>query len=532
MKGQHTCCNKEEVKKGVWTTEEDKILFNYVTNHDQFRWSFIPELTGLKRCGKSCRLRWLNYLQPDLKHGNFSEEEIDLIYIVHEKIGNKWAKIARLLPGRTDNEIKNFWNSKLKKRHISDNEHHELSSSTQHHKSSTSVSIHPISILKSSNQPYHHQTSTTFNRNANVNSSKCVLENLHNSTIGSDCFQPKVIMKVHSSVDHNLNQGSPLDKLYTILYPSCSMSTVNLKKEGRHNGHNLDVSSLPRLASSSNTFNMCKIHRFGQLRSILSHNHNQVISPMLKTTSISTYGGPISYQSEDHKQFPFLMPNTYAIQNNGWLNPPLSHNHGYSTTQMLGTSLMNKSGETKLKYLNDPYPLMPSMFNQSSISNVSNDHDLFPSLMYKTSSIPQSERIIPSPLDDPNKIPSPRLNTSSMPLSRWMSSCLSYNHDQILSPMFINTCGGVNSCPLSNDQKCTPCQPGYHITTNSFSMHSNDQAYCSHDPSTIDINDFFNFDIFDDNSMKAQASGLHNDHYYASSEVHAKSSGIDMATSA
>ncbi|CAI9303351.1 unnamed protein product [Lactuca saligna] len=405
----------------------------------------------------------------------------------------------------------------MKKRHLSDNEHHELSSSTQHHKSSTSFLIHPISILESSNQPYHHQTSTTCNQSVYIDSSKCILENLQHSTIGSNSFQPKAVIKVHSSTDHNLNQRSPLDKLYTIPSPSFSMSTFSLKKEGSQNGRNLDVPSLPQPVSSSNTFNQCKIPTFGRLSSILSNNHNQVISPMLKTSSISTYGGPISYQSKDYKQFPFLMPNTSTKPNNGWVNPPLSHDHDYSTSQMLGTSSMNKCGETKLKYLNDRYPFMPSMFNQSSLSNVSNDHDLFPSLICKTSSIPQSEWIIPSPLDDPNKIPSPRLNTSSMPLSRWMSSSLLYDPDQLLSPMSINTCGGVDLDPLSNDHRCPPCQPVYRMTTNSFSMHSKDQDYCSCDPSTVEINDFFNFDIFDENSMKAHASGVHSDHYCASS---------------
>ncbi|XP_050946554.1 transcription factor MYB74-like [Cucumis melo] len=71
---------------------------------------------SLERCGKSCRLRWINYLRPDLKRGMFSQQVEDLIISLHEVLGNKWAQIAAQLPGRTNNEIKNFWNSCLKKK--------------------------------------------------------------------------------------------------------------------------------------------------------------------------------------------------------------------------------------------------------------------------------------------------------------------------------------------------------------------------------------------------------------------------------
>uniref|UniRef100_A0A453HIE1 Uncharacterized protein n=1 Tax=Aegilops tauschii subsp. strangulata TaxID=200361 RepID=A0A453HIE1_AEGTS len=71
---------------------------------------------GLLRCGKSCRLRWINYLRPDLKRGNFTEEEDELIIKLHELLGNKWSLIAGRLPGRTDNEIKNYWNTHIKRK--------------------------------------------------------------------------------------------------------------------------------------------------------------------------------------------------------------------------------------------------------------------------------------------------------------------------------------------------------------------------------------------------------------------------------
>ncbi|KAK6912863.1 SANT/Myb domain [Dillenia turbinata] len=114
--GRSPCCSKEGVNRGAWTASEDKILTSYIKVHGEGNWRNLPIRAGLMRCGKSCRLRWLNYLRPDIKRGNISHDEEELIVRLHKLLGNRWSLIAGRLPGRTDSEIKNYWNTTLGKK--------------------------------------------------------------------------------------------------------------------------------------------------------------------------------------------------------------------------------------------------------------------------------------------------------------------------------------------------------------------------------------------------------------------------------
>jgi transcription factor MYB, plant len=87
---------QDEAKRGTWVKQEDEILTAFISAHGEGRWSDVPQRAGLRRCAKSCRLRWLNYLRSDIKHGNMSNEE-DLIIRLHKLLGNRsilsWASI-------------------------------------------------------------------------------------------------------------------------------------------------------------------------------------------------------------------------------------------------------------------------------------------------------------------------------------------------------------------------------------------------------------------------------------------------------
>ncbi|KAE8699111.1 Transcription repressor MYB6 [Hibiscus syriacus] len=153
-KGRAPCCDKEKVKRGPWSPSEDLRLISFIQKHGHQNWRALPKQAGLLRCGKSCRLRWINYLRPDVKRGNFTKEEEDAIIRLHETLGNKWSTIAAHFPGRTDNEIKNVWNTHLKKRLVSKNENTQKKDESKEFSTSSSSSCFSSSSGKNSREAF------------------------------------------------------------------------------------------------------------------------------------------------------------------------------------------------------------------------------------------------------------------------------------------------------------------------------------------------------------------------------------------
>ncbi|KAI4389337.1 hypothetical protein MLD38_001572 [Melastoma candidum] len=112
---------KPELKKGAWTEEEDALLRNCIDRHGEGKWYLVPLRAGLNRCRRSCRLRWLNYLKPNIKRGDFEDDEVDLVIRLHNLLGNRWSLIAGRIPGRTANDVKNYWNTRLARKILLEN---------------------------------------------------------------------------------------------------------------------------------------------------------------------------------------------------------------------------------------------------------------------------------------------------------------------------------------------------------------------------------------------------------------------------
>ncbi|BAT91044.1 hypothetical protein LR48_Vigan08g183000 [Vigna angularis] len=214
--GRSPCCEKAHTNKGAWTKEEDDRLISYIRAHGEGCWRSLPKAAGLLRCGKSCRLRWINYLRPDLKRGNFTEEEDELIIKLHSLLGNKWSLIAGRLPGRTDNEIKNYWNThirrKLLNRGIDPATHRPLNEAAA---SSATV----VTVATASNISFGKQEQETSSSNGSVVIGS-ILERCPDLNLELTISPPR-----HQQHHHHQQQQQPQKNLCFV----CSLGLHNSK---------------------------------------------------------------------------------------------------------------------------------------------------------------------------------------------------------------------------------------------------------------------------------------------------------------
>ncbi|KAL7610877.1 hypothetical protein Lser_V15G12573 [Lactuca serriola] len=141
-----------EVRKGSWTAQEDMLLKKCIEKYGEGKWHLIPLRAGLSRCRKSCRLRWLNYLRPNIKRGNFGEDEVDLILRLHKLLGNRWSLIAGRIPGRTANDVKNYWNTNLNPRSKQPKKESSDVKPLQHMITTTVIKPKPLAFSNTQNE--------------------------------------------------------------------------------------------------------------------------------------------------------------------------------------------------------------------------------------------------------------------------------------------------------------------------------------------------------------------------------------------
>ncbi|XP_030493010.2 transcription factor MYB83 [Cannabis sativa] len=261
-----------KLRKGLWSPEEDEKLMRYMLRNGQGCWSDIARNAGLQRCGKSCRLRWINYLRPDLKRGAFSSHEQDLILHLHSILGNRWSQIAARLPGRTDNEIKNFWNSTLKKK------------------------LNKLGVNNNNNT-----TSTTTTTTTTSSSSP-------NDSNSSD----QDIINTQTLINTNNNIVMQQQQVPMHLDYSSSPSSSNFYMHHHHHTPNLDHDHDLLLVNNDNNAIIPNCLFGYNNNNSHDHDHDHDI---INSTTLGDYG-VLDYDDHDHNKYLFDVPNDLIHHHN------------------------------------------------------------------------------------------------------------------------------------------------------------------------------------------------------------------------
>ncbi|PSR89930.1 Transcription factor like [Actinidia chinensis var. chinensis] len=238
--GRAPCCDKANVKKGPWSPEEDSKLKDFIEKSGTGgNWIALPQKAGLKRCGKSCRLRWLNYLRPNIKHGEFSEEEDRIICTLFATIGSRWSIIAAQLPGRTDNDIKNYWNTKLKKKLLAMSNYNNNPILLNHKKSST-LHDHPNTPLLQ--QTPHSQFQSYFNPITSLPPNYPITNSYNSYNFTPSLLQPFMFDQASSSSDGSCSHGKEIKQEENTRLQNCFSNGYNEENQkfmldfGNYNG--------------------------------------------------------------------------------------------------------------------------------------------------------------------------------------------------------------------------------------------------------------------------------------------------------
>ncbi|KAJ0810276.1 putative transcription factor MYB family [Helianthus annuus] len=331
--GRAPCCDKASVKKGPWSPEEDAKLKEFIDKHGTGgNWIALPHKAGLKRCGKSCRLRWLNYLRPNIKHGEFSEEEDRIICTLYASIGSRWSIIASHLQGRTDNDIKNYWNTKLRKKLLA------LLPSFQ-----KKQSFFPSMPLQSPPLSDHHKSETILNTSSFYNN-----------------YNPNFM-----NISNNINS----------LLLSTTTNNIPTTSSNRAQSHT-NITDLLYSYNPNNIMNVSNKYYCPEVKErMLMFGYGGSSGGELSTTCSSEGGGScmsqMTYNNDHHR---IKQEDQFALQGFGDQNHGFMTDHTYVDQKQKGCLIKNLDEVKQLIGINS------SSSNSSSInvdinSYLMNDHD-------------------------------------------------------------------------------------------------------------------------------------------------------------
>ncbi|KAI9195097.1 hypothetical protein LWI28_011593 [Acer negundo] len=344
--GRAPCCDKANVKKGPWSPEEDSKLKDYIDKYGTGgNWIALPHKAGLKRCGKSCRLRWLNYLRPNIKHGDFTDEEDRIICTLFASIGSRWSIIAAQLPGRTDNDIKNYWNTKLKKKLMA-------------------LAPPPPPQRKPSPFPSPHQSSNLFSLNKDYCTSYYYTTPTKSFTSCLDSFDQ------HISTSHNLLNNNNNNTT------SCLASTTNSTLEFQiQDGllqqfynpmkENLLVFGSDQTSCSSSDGSCSQISYGKEIKQEDHHNHQMV------GFQVGGYNYSNGFEEINHK----FMVNNYGSNNSVGGDQQNVNTTNWSTDQKTSGFFGETPPPSSSPYSSTLEDVKQLIISSSSVNNVNGHND-------------------------------------------------------------------------------------------------------------------------------------------------------------